>query len=87
MKPHPAATTSRPFAARLVALLVMSVGLTAVTGCAHVGTEYYPRLPRWTHPTMTTTDMTGSADARIRSIDEGAAGGSRSTTRSDRGSN
>ena len=86
MKPFTAATTSRPFASRLVALVVMSVGLTAASGCARAYTEYYPRLPRWTHPTMTTTDMTGSADARIRSIHEGAAGG-RSSSRSDCGSN
>jgi hypothetical protein len=79
MKPLPAATTSRPFASSLVALVVISVGLTAATGCTHVRTESFARLPRWTHPTMARTDMTSSAEAHIRSVNEGAAGGSGGT--------
>lgn len=78
MKLLPVATTSLPFAFRLVALVVMSVGLTAATGCAPAVVGC-PRGVKWAHPTMAVTDMTSPADAHIRSITEGAAGGSGDT--------
>lgn len=45
----------------------------ATTGCTHVAAYERGRLA---HPTMTTSDLAGPAEAHVRAIHEGATGGS-----------
>ena len=65
-------TSLRTIASKFVALAVVAVGLSFATGCGRVAPYERAKLA---HPTMT-GDMTGFAEAHIRSINEGAVGGS-----------
>jgi hypothetical protein len=76
MKTTAAAATSRTFASSLITLVVMAVGLTAASGCGKVAPYERAKLA---HPTMGASDQTGFAEAHIRSINEGAIGGSGGT--------
>lgn len=65
--------TLRALSSSFVAVVVMSLGLTAATGCGRVAPYERAKLA---HPTMSAADQTGFAEAHIRSINEGAVGGS-----------
>ena len=57
-------------AAKIAALLA---SLLASTGCAPVAAYDRGRLA---HPTMSTADVAGTAEAHVRTVHEGATGGS-----------
>src|SRR4051794_13965054 len=65
-------TSPRTLTSSLAALAALAVGLCFATGCGRVAPYERAKLA---HPTMT-GDMTGFAEAHIRSINEGAVGGS-----------
>ncbi len=56
-----------------VALAFVAVALSAATGCSHVAPYERAKIA---HPTMTAGDMTGTGDAHLRAVLEGARGGS-----------
>lgn len=62
------------FASHVVALCVI-VAAPALTGCTHVLPYQRSKLA---HPTMTSEDIAGPAEAHMRSVQEGATGGSAS---------
>jgi len=69
----PSKTFLRTLSSTFVALVVMAGGLTVATGCSKVAPYERAKLA---HPTMSAGDLSGFAEAHIRSINEGAAGGS-----------
>jgi hypothetical protein len=56
----------------LATLLFVSLASFAVSACAHVPAYERGALA---HPSMTTADIAGAAEAHTRAIQEGAAGG------------
>ena len=50
----------------------MLLGVGGVSACAHV--PAYDRA-QLAHPTMTTTDLSRSAEEHVRAVQEGAIGG------------
>jgi Domain of unknown function (DUF4266) len=56
-----------------VALAFAAVALSAATGCSHVAPYERAKIA---HPTMTAGDLTGTGDAHVRAVLEGARGGS-----------
>jgi hypothetical protein len=53
-------------------LLLTLASAAATVGCAHVPAYERAQLA---HPTMTTSDLTRSAEDHVRAIQEGATGG------------
>jgi hypothetical protein len=57
---------------RLPVLVLAFVGLTAVTGCAHVAPYERAKIA---HPTMVASDLAGTGESHVRGVLEGATGG------------
>lgn len=70
------ATSLTTLGARVVALVVMTVGLSVGAGCGTVAPYERGKLA---HPTMAAADLAGFGESHLRAISEGATGGSSST--------
>jgi hypothetical protein len=57
---------------RTLAVLLVSILPAPVTACAHVPPYARERLA---HPTMQMQEMSGSAEAHVHAVHEGATGG------------
>ena len=75
MRTSPSRTTTsmKRHAARVLALFVGAVAISASTGCTAVAPYERGKLA---HPTMAAADDTGLGVAHLRAISEGATGGS-----------
>jgi hypothetical protein len=56
-----------------VAFAFVVVALAAATGCSHVAPYERAKIA---HPTMTAGELSGTGDAHVRAVLEGARGGS-----------
>ena len=69
-------SSTKTFAARLMAFVVMAVAVSAAAGCGTVAPYERGKLA---HPTMAAADSTGFGESHLRAISEGATGGSGGT--------
>jgi hypothetical protein len=58
---------------RFLGLALALVALASATGCAHVAPYERAKIA---HPTMTAGDLVGTGESHLRSVLEGATGGS-----------